>query len=765
MRNVRMQAMVFAASVLFMGPHGHAQAQDSPEEQSKPVSASEWFSSDVTVGAAIRDVTSGHSSRFRYGRDLPRGFYLQEFVLSGEVPGRPWRFDISGKQVGRGDQQFRFSYDRFGKYRMDARWDQHFFAVADNIQTPDTATMNGVLEVPDSIQQRFEATPDSDLPAVVSDVLSKTPFGQLYLIRRKLTVRQEYLPWRNWRLRLDLSNETRSGDRRLSVGSYVRTSTPAGDLFNTPGIEVPEPTNYRTTEVRAGISYEGMRSFMRVDYNGSFFRNRTGTLTLDNPFWFNDQLSSRFRLRRTQVDLSPNNELRTLSLLVGRSFQPWNTRFVGSLQTSFWKQDDAFLPFTLNTAIVAPPEALPAGTGPTELAALPRRSLEGNATTVSGDVVLTTRPHDKLRLVFRHNSYNWNDNTDPVEFSGYAAVGDSVWADSHGGARIVSFRHPYLRQRSTVDVVWEPHESLKWKNVFAWEGWNRENREVTRTNEWIGKTQLILKTRSRFYGKWNYSYGNRIPQGSYHSRKEFVSLRMFDQARRLSHRADFLFQINASETVNFSGSYAYDAKRYDERLYGQATTLDGYFVVDANFIPSDRFAGYVNFSRDRTRHTANLIGKTGIVDYNVPNTFIRDQVDRVESLGAGLDIGFLENRLKWNMAYAFALSQLEIKTTNPYPVDTQASTSATAFPLPDIRTRFHEVRTNLAFQLRPNVEVGLRYSYEPRFVADFTTDLMETGYIAPSAAPESQMPRRLFLNARDSSYRGHIGSVFIRYLF
>ena len=98
-------------------------------------------------------------------------------------------------------------------------------------------------------------------------------------------------------------------------------------------------------------------------------------------------------------------------------------------------------------------------------------------------------------------------------------------------------------------------------------------------------------------------------------------------------------------------------------------------------------------------------------------------------------------------------------------MDTQALLDATAFPLPDIKMRFHEARTNLAYRVRPNVQVGVRYSFEPRSFADFTTDIMGTGYIALAAAPESQMPRRIFLNARDSSYHGHIAAVFVRYSF
>ena len=41
------------------------------------------------------------------------------------------------------------------------------------------------------------------------------------------------------------------------------------------------------------------------------------------------------------------------------------------------------------------------------------------------------------------------------------------------------------------------------------------------------------------------------------------------------------------------------------------------------------------------------------------------------------------------------------------------------------------------------------YSYEPRLHHALQLRLIGTGYIALTAAPESQMPPRIFLNARD----------------
>jgi hypothetical protein len=263
----------------------------------------------------------------------------------------------------------------------------------------------------------------------------------------------------------------------------------------------------------------------------------------------------------------------------------------------------------------------------------------------SGDVALTTRPADKLLIAARYNAYDCDEQSDVIHFPGFAAVRDSRWEELHHGFPIENRLKDFLRQRSGVEVVWKPRDFLHWKNKFEWEGWDRDNREILRSNEWMWNTQLILKSDKWFYSKLNHHYGDRVPRGIYDFRKEFDGLRKFDVAARIQHKADILFQLNPHQQFNFSGSYGYHSNRYDESFFGQATDLLGFFTVDANFIPNDRVAGYVNFTRERSRSTARLVSRTGAFNNNPANTFIRDLNDRVNSFGAGFDTNFLDYRL------------------------------------------------------------------------------------------------------------------------
>lgn len=48
---------------------------------------------------------------------------------------------------------------------------------------------------------------------------------------------------------------------------------------------------------------------------------------------------------------------------------------------------------------------------------------------------------------------------------------------------------------------------------------------------------------------------------------------------------------------------------------------------------------------------------------------------------------------------------------------------------------------------------------------DSTTDILNTSYIAGVAAPETNLSRYLFMDARQGTYHGNTAAVFVRYIF
>lgn len=776
MKNKTYIAIFATFLFLFFASMSHAQ-QAAPEQKPATSIAGVQIKFDITLGGQIRDISGSKSSKFQYARDIPQGFLLRDFSFAAEKPDKPYYFSLIGREAGERDQNYYLRFENFGKYRLDVEWTQYPRFLADRTQTLFVGTGNGVLTIPDVIQTAFAAAPDAinptvppapdlTLPGLIRGVLASTPFGRQEILRRRFGLRYEYQPAQYWRLHFGVQRELRSGARPASFGAYIRVNTPTGSYFANPGVELPEPVNFHTTEFSAGVSYERQRGFIAFEYLGSLFRNKISTVTFDNPFRIADSEATsagslnRYAFARAQIDLEPDNTAHTFSVIGAYNF-PHNTRLAGAVSFSSWRQDDNFLPWTLNTAVVT---GVPAGVIPTNPGTLPQPDLNGKVFTHSEDWALSSRLTDTFRFTLRYRLYDYNNDSDRILFPGFVGRGDSFWRSNVGGLPIESELAGFFRQRSSVEAVWQPIKQFSWKNELGWEGWNREDRQVGRTNEWIGKTQLIWKPIKRFSTRAHYHYGNRIPRGTYNPGLEFAQLRMFDQAHRLQHNADVRFQFDVNDQFNFTGVYQYNSNRYDTNFYGAATSLQGFVTVEANYIPEERVSFRINYTHDRLRSTYRSISrKPSGADPN--NAFVRNNRDRLDSVGAGLSLTGFENKLSWDTDYTFSGSRVQISTFNPLTITADNVLNAQAFPFPEIEDNLHEFRTTVSYRFRPNVQLGVRYLFEPRSLQDFTWDILSPYVRGREAQPENDLRRYLFLDARDGDYHGHAAAIFLRYTF
>ncbi|MBI1982677.1 MAG: MtrB/PioB family outer membrane beta-barrel protein, partial [Acidobacteria bacterium] len=247
--------------------------------------------------------------------------------------------------------------------------------------------------------------------------------------------------------------------------------------------------------------------------------------------------------------------------------------------------------------------------------------------------------------------------------------------------------------------------------------------------------------------------------------EEFNLGRMFDQSRRIRHDFDALMQFQPTDRLSASLNYQYFGDNFDENFYGLHNYLQGQFGADLNYAVGEASSLYVSYSRDRVRTDYASVGKAGGTPaFRIPNTWLRDTRDLVDSLNIGYCSSVLNDRLGYDFSYGFALSNNAIHTANPFTFEPGVANSAQAYPFPEIKDRFHELRLATEIKLRENLALGLTYLFEPYRLDDFMWDIMDP-WIPDRVAPENNANRYLFLNARDSNYSGHVGSVTLRYTF
>jgi hypothetical protein len=212
-------------------------------------------------------------------------------------------------------------------------------------------------------------------------------------------------PNKNWELYFRAQHLRLNGTRPKSTGTFARQGVgPAGDgVWESLGMELPEPVQYRTTNLTFGVQYSQPKWRIGLDYNVSLFRNEIPLLTWENPFRVTDAIAiapmfavGRNRFVRAQLDLPPNNDFESLSVH-GSVDLPRETQFVANSPGDAAQDDLPQLPFNLITR--TPPVRLLATTSVHALLMVVTSSIEDASSPAAWK-------HNKLLMQYRSNSRN-----------------------------------------------------------------------------------------------------------------------------------------------------------------------------------------------------------------------------------------------------------------------------------------------------------------------------------------------------------------------
>jgi hypothetical protein len=548
---------------------------------------------------------------------------------------------------------------------------------------------------------------------------------------------------------------------------------------------------------------QGKRGMVRLEYLGSFYSNDASVLRWTNPFSDIDQSATnnepplppvpappnaaggfnRWRFSTGQLQLPPDNRAHTV-VVTARIGLPASSFAGASFSYSKRLQDQQFLPFTLNAAIcgatpnVCPP--LPAGVSPTSLAALPRQNLGGDVDVINGDLVVGTRQWKTVLLTARYRNYRFDNNTPAVELPGYAGYGEALWRSTIGGYApsgatfnfpVAELNNPlsYARQQASIEAVWRPTTAFQLKVTPTWEAWNREHREVNRTNDWGGRTQVIYGPRKWFNARVEYRYANREPQSRVPNELEFPGKWNFDTRHRITHDSGIVLNLVSTGPWLISARYQYLSNAYGLGFFGLNRYLQGTAGADVNYIISDRIALVAYYNHDRIayryRQNAKGGGATAAAQFNPRNEWDRHTRDVADSVGVGVNANALTQRLEFSANYDVSLARQRFITFNPSTPLPSEQGAATARPWPDTSADYHELRLDSNYRIARSMRLGIRYLFQPFRLDDFAWDIMQPNMFGIAAQPDTDPRRFTFLNARYDSYDAHMLGFYLRYTF
>ncbi len=152
-------------------------------------------------------------------------------------------------------------------------------------------------------------------------------------LRHRLTPRTE--------LSFSVLREQRDGTRPTTASNLFRSTSASGSL-----VELLEPIDYLTHELDLSLATQLYGWHLTAGYDGSFFENRSGELSWQNPFR-NSRNPDALVVEQGRLDLYPDNRQHRFRL---DAVRPLGDGGQWSVSASYlqMRQDDALLPHTIN---------------------------------------------------------------------------------------------------------------------------------------------------------------------------------------------------------------------------------------------------------------------------------------------------------------------------------------------------------------------------------------------------------------------------------
>ncbi|MBZ5702481.1 MAG: MtrB/PioB family outer membrane beta-barrel protein [Acidobacteriia bacterium] len=719
-----------------------------------------------------------NSSKYGEYRDMRNGFYVRRFDVKFEnvLDSKNYVSLQSQKTLYR-DQSYLGTFGQYGKFKIQFRYDETPHIYSNTTRTLFTETAPGVWSFPALLRQTLQATTAANLPSVINtQLVPQFNFLTPSIIRKAGTVLAAYNPTADWDLNFLFRRESEKGTRPIGL---VMNSSPSTTTSSGYGVELPEPVNYFINTVRFGAEY-GRRSWaLQAGYMGSFFQNNIGALTWDNPFRLT--LESAGNPLTGRMDLYPDNHAHYLLFAGGTDLGKY-LHLTGSLSPGWLRQNDAFLPYSTNTALLTCGDGTQACTS---LAALPVASLGGSKQTLAMNYTLTTTPWKNLQAKAAYRHYDYNNNT-PV-FSFTPAEGDAS-APALGTA-VENTPFGYNRKNLELSGNWFFTKRSSFKIGYEAEWMDRAHRDVTHSLENTIVTALDLSPNKDLLVRISYRHADRKPDAYLDDVSEEISGnipvdspygRRFDEAARLRNSADGLVQYSPFDKLTlsaFGGTLQDDYNRAGGTnnatalnfLTGAAATTSPYYLYgllkdisynygfNADYAVSTEVTLFAEYSRENyhkrmiTRYRAPEQGATGTANGCGPNSALlpdrgacdtpnndwestsRERVD-IWSAGADTYVGkkaYITAYYSLSAARGIVFSSYlgdpinhpnQPLANDPNRFMLVGTNSAT--PYPETVNRNHEVVVIFKYKLTKNLLPKLEYRYQRWDYKDYQTSPM-----------------------------------------
>ncbi len=731
------------------------------------------------------------TSKFNEYRDVKNGFFIRSFVAHADnIFGSKTFVSLQSKSTIYKDQSFLATLGEYGKYKIQFRWDETPHTFTDTARTLFTQTSPGVYTFPMAIRTSLAAIPSvsSSLPlyaSAVNGIIPSFSFITPSLTRKSGTGTANYNATENWDLNFLFSRENQVGSRPIG---YIMNSSPSASSSGGYGVEVPEPIDYDTSQIKAGTEYGRETWAVQLGYSASLFRNNVSQVTFDNPF---NTVDASGKPATGRAALYPDNSAQNVSFAGGFDVTK-HIRVMGSVVGGWWSQNKDFLPYTSNTALLPLAGALPSA-GP-----------NAKRTTMAANVTVTSRPVKNLELTARYRQYDFNNDTPVREFTpiaGDAAAPNLIEPEEN-------LAYAYFRKNFEAFGVYSFTKKSSVKLGYEWEGWDRNHRDVNHTGENSLVSSLDLNPRKDLQFRLAYRHSKRTPDVYENENEDLLPLaRRFDQAARVRDRADASVDYTPIDRLTLSASYWTLQDNYNVAdnsatgspygfmggsgvlpyySYGLLKDIGFNYNFGVDYAATKNMSFFAEYTRENynTRMVSRqrgMIPNTEILDpaSDTPgNDWASRNHDVVDTYATGVDL-YMSKKVYVTTYYSLSagkgLNFTKALGSRASFTDPTKFLVTTVLNFPETTSRIHEVGAVFKLKLTKNIMPKFEYRYQQFDNRDYQTNPMDQymGVANPGAASfypyinvaDSSAARYIFLGADSPSYRAHYVAATLEYHF
>ncbi len=711
-------AMVAAFLLIAAGARAQDTASPAAAQQDAPktqASAPIEFAPPNEVEIGMRGTVYGAGSdqaRYQRYQDLRDGGTLDKFRFTKQT--NQYELNLRADHVGYLDQSFFGSYNNFGTVKTSFEWNQTPLFYSETTRTLYSQVSPGVLTVPAVIQSGLQTKTITLQQALNAGA---TPFD--------LKSRRDVANF--------LVNYAPTG--LVDVDFYVRNTHHTGAQpftasFGFSGVpdELSLPIDTRTTEFGAATQYGGETAFLKLAYDASMFRNDITSLTWSNPFRLTD--SATAGPANGRMALWPDTDQNTLSVSGALNRLPGRSHATAYVSYVAQSNNDALLPFTINSAIPSP--------------ALPRATADVKARITAMNFTFTSRPMTQVWLNARYRQYDFDDQTPSF------LVVNSVSYDyaAANGVNIAREALNITRHTFDADASYSPIPLVGIRSGYTREEIDRTGRFGDSTTENTGRLSVDLTGTGWLQVRGIAEYSKRVAGGvdpaEILADGEQPTLGQYDITSRNRQRYTALVVATPVSALSFNASAGRVKDDYPTSQYGLNNAENNVYSVGFDAVPIDNkvtFGAAYGYERNTSRQASHYAAH---VTTGLPPTWSdpradwwNDTNDHTHHANATAEIVKVLPNIDLKVGYDYTKGQ-----TSYYYTTAPNFVQAAPLQLPAATNERNMGTFDALYHFTTHIGLGFTYLFEKYSVNDFALGPQANGLVpspATAATPSIMM--------------------------